>query len=475
MSDILWTSDELSRATQGQCNTTFTVNGLSIDSRTVKPGELYVSIPGDVHDGHDFAGKAITNGAAAVMIAHDTPLPEGAATLRVSNVMEALRQLATASRQRSKAVRLAVTGSVGKTTTKEMLRHVLAAHGTTHANAGNFNNHIGAPLTLARMPQDSRYGIFELGMDHAGEIEALSKLVAPEIAVITTIGVAHIAHFPEGQVGIAKAKAEIFAGLTGAALAVLPRDDAHYGLLATEAQNRGINNILSFGRHQDADAQLMELTHDILVARIQGETIRFHPPVMGEHMALNMLATLLAATAAGAPLASCVTALEGFAALKGRGLQRQVSIGSGTVTVIDDCYNANPQSMRAALAVLGDSKATRRVAVLGDMLELGEMEQDAHASLTDALEAAHVDQLFCCGTLMQHLWNVTPPARQGRWAPTAGELAADVAAALQPGDVVLVKGSRGAQVNINGVMSPSMAVILAAIDARAAERQRHAV
>ncbi len=470
MSGMVWTSKDLTMATGGQCTGTWQVSGISIDSRTVQPGDLFVAIKGDTLDGHDHAASALAKGAVAVLIDHrPTGLAADAPSLLVPDTLAALVALAKAARERCTGNLIAVTGSVGKTTTKEMLQHMASAQGRTHATYGNLNNHIGLPLTLARLPQDTKYGVFEIGMNHAGEIEPLARLLRAHIALITTISTTHIENFADGQLGIARAKSEIFAGLSGPAIAILPRASEFYTFAKDRALAAGAKRVLSFGTEPEADAQLLQcVLHDQsteVTARIGSRTLTYTVPLPGEHMAMNSVAALLALAQTGLDIERAAQSLVSFAPIKGRGVRKQF----GGVTVIDECYNASPLSMVAAIKVLGHSEAKgRRLAALGDMLELGTLGPTAHAELAASLCAAKVDQVYCCGPLMRHLWQALPESMKGAWAPDAKTLAPLVADAVQTGDILLVKGSRGQQIDIKGVMSPSMAVVIASLEAREA-------
>jgi UDP-N-acetylmuramoyl-tripeptide--D-alanyl-D-alanine ligase len=461
---MLWTSAELTAATTGTCHGTWQITGLSIDSRTVQPGDLFVAIKGDRLDGHDHAAAALEKGAAAVLVDHNPPKGNH---LLVNDTVAALVAIAKAARTRATGKLLAVTGSVGKTTTKEMLHHIAQAQGSAHATYGNLNNHLGLPLTLARHPRDAQIGVFEIGMNHPNEIAPLSRLLQPHIALITTIGTAHIENFTNGQEGIARAKAEIYAGLGTQGTAILPGDSEYCALAEADARGYGVSRFLRFGSKPEHDAQLVSCTVHAqstdVTARIGRRTLSYRLLVPGEHMAMNSIAALLAAHTAGLDLDKAVASLLSFAPLKGRGIRKQF-VG---VTVIDECYNASPLSMIAAIKVLGQSDG-RKIAALGDMLELGTTAPTAHAELAPVLAAAGVEKVFCCGPLMLHLWNALPAPMKGAHAADAKSLAPLVAAACKSGDVLLVKGSRGQQVEIKGVMSPSMAVIIAALEAKEA-------
>jgi UDP-N-acetylmuramoyl-tripeptide--D-alanyl-D-alanine ligase len=474
----LWTIADLQQILQAEILPTVlaqelvssAVTGVSIDTRSLQAGDLYISLVGEVHDGHKFAAKAIELGAAACLNHHavDGGLPAGAIELRVANTEAALVQLAQAARDRAQAKLVAITGSSGKSTTKEIMTSVIAGQSRVEATAGNLNNHIGLPLSLARLHPDTPYGVFELGMNHAGEIANLTRVLKPHVAIITTIGTAHIEFFTDGQQGIARAKAEIFEGVQPGGCAIIPHEAHAIDILRSAAAQYGVTQVRSFGKDHAADAVLLSCTPlpqggSQVRARLSGREIDFSWGLMGEHNATNALAVLLAVEALGLDMGKALHSLGQIEPLKGRG-SRAVY---GDVLVIDDCYNANPQSMVAALANLGACQPStaqgRKIAVLGPMFELGEQGPALHAGLLPALEAAGVDQLFCCGELMQHLWAIVPQKMQGAWAESAAALAPLVAGAVQAGDCVLVKGSRGQQVMIEGKMCPSMAQVIAAI------------
>ncbi len=472
MSETLWSSNEITAATQGSVTGSWNVTGVSIDNRTMQPGELFVAISGEHHDGHDHAGVALRKGAGGLLLSHEvSEIGKDAPVVMVPDSLKALEALARAARVRSSATIIGVTGSVGKTTAKEMLHHIGEAQMPTHATLGNLNNHIGLPLTLARFPKSAKLGVFELGMNNPNEIAPLVDILRPQIAFITTVSTAHIENFADGQIGITKAKAEIFAHMDGAGIAVLPRDCDQYDLLVSEAKRQGVQHILSFGTHAEADARIVSLDlhpeSSNISALINGKAVNYTLPLAGAHMAMNSLGALLTADAAGLDVAQAAISLSSFVPLKGRGVKKVF----GDITVIDESYNASPLSMQAAIKVLAQTPATRRVAVLGQMNELGSHAPKAHADLEADLTAANVDLVFCCGDHMKHLWHKLTRAKQGAWAPSARDLSPLVAKNLQAGDVVLVKGSRGEQVNIKGVMSPTMMQVIAAIEAEVKSKE----
>src|SRR3954454_18972116 len=415
MSAPLWTSSDMATAMRAVINGALpnAISGLSIDSRTILPGEAYFAIKGDVHDGHDFVTAALQKGAALAVVAaaqrekfpHDAPL------LVVDDVLAALVDLARAARARLGAEVIAVTGSVGKTSTKEALRRVLSAQGETHASAASFNNHWGVPLSLARCPASVRFAVFEIGMNHAGEIRPLVKLVRPHVAVITTVEPVHLEFF-SGIEAIADAKAEIFEGLEPGGAVVLNRDNAQFERLERRAAELRIKNIVSFGTHRDADARLIDIALHATCSAVHADILKhdltYKLGMPGRHMAMNSLAVLAAASLAGADIALSGLALSQAQPAAGRGVRHVLEVGHGEATLIDESYNANPASMAAALNVLGAATIGpqgRRIAVLGDMLELGPTAAELHRSLIEAVRANHIDLVYCCGPLMRNLWD----------------------------------------------------------------------
>ena len=428
------------------------ITGVSIDSRSIDEGDAFFAIKGDRLDGHEFARPALARGASLAVVAQSRLASFGALQaplVVVDDVMKALGGLAGAARARSEAKIIAVTGSAGKTTTKDMLRLALSRSGATHAAPASFNNHWGVPLTLSRMPQDAAFGVFEIGMNHAGEITPLTKLVRPHVAIITTIEPVHLGAFSSVE-DIARAKAEIFAGIEPGGAAILNRDNPHFALLARLAKEAGVAHVVSFGRHPDADAKLGDVTlgpaGSEILAEIDGEDIVYELGIAGEHMALNSLAVLAAVQAVGADVAAAAESLAEFSAGAGRGRRVLLKLPRGSAILIDEAYNANPASMIAALDVLSrvePHEQGRRVAILGDMLELGANEAEMHAALAEPIEAASVDCVHLVGDAMSALWEALPPERRGVYAQSVDELAAMIADDIVSGDVIMVKGSNG--------------------------------
>ncbi|WP_027068151.1 UDP-N-acetylmuramoyl-tripeptide--D-alanyl-D-alanine ligase [Euryhalocaulis caribicus] len=441
MTDPLWRAEDAAAATGGRLTGgPWVANGVSIDTREIKADDLFVALK-DQRDGHEFVASAFGNGASAALVERESGAgPE----LVVDDTLQALRNLGAAARERSDARRVAVTGSVGKTSVKEALAAVFAKAGRAHASARSFNNHWGAPLTLARMPADTRRAVFELGMNHAGELTDLSGLVKPHIAAITRIGEAHIGFFKSIE-AIADAKAEIFSGLEADGVAVINADDPQSGRLRAAAGDR---RIVTFGRAADADARILDYSSGDTGGEgeiaVFGETVKFQIPIPGAHWAENAACVFACAAMADIDARTTAAALSAFQAPAGRGGVIQASADGKSFTLIDDSYNANPVSMRAALAALGGRQPEgegRRIAVLGEMLELGDDAADYHARLAGPIAAAGVDLVFVSGELMGALWDALPAsARGGRYA-SGGEVSDALRGAIRPGDVVLVKGS----------------------------------
>lgn len=450
----LWTAAEAVTATGGSSAADWLATGVSIDSRSLAAGDLFFALRGPNHDGHDFVACALARGAAAAVVDREPPgFPATARLLRVTDALAGLAALGGAARARSRARIVAVTGSVGKTGTKEALRLALAASDMAYASAGGLNNQWGVPLSLARLPSEAAYGIFELGMNHPGEIADLTRLVRPHIAVITTVEPAHLGFFPSVE-AIADAKAEIFLGLEPGGVAILNRDNPYYARLASAAKRGGAAKVIAFGVHPDAAVRLIDCVLDprgsAVEAAVFGSVLQFRVPVPGRHWVINALAVLAAAGAAEADLGSAAAALAALEALPGRGRRHELAWRGGTLTVIDESYNASPAAMRAALAVLGVTEpevGARRVAVLGDMLELGDAAERLHRELAEPLDAAKVDRVFLVGNAMVSLYHALPEGKRGGLWRSADDAIPELLRFLEPGDVVTVKGSRGVRVS----------------------------
>ncbi len=451
---VLYTTDEMVAATAGTLSgAPGAVRGLSIDTRTLAPGDAFFAITGENSDGHAYVDKALAAGAALCVVAADRAgtFPAGAPLLVVRDVLAALVDLARAARARTTARIVAVTGSVGKTSTKEALRLALAADGETHASAASYNNHWGVPLSLARLPRTARYGVFEVGMNHPGEITPLVELVRPHVAVITTVEAVHAAYFT-GIEQIADAKAEIFDGLGADGVAVLNADNPLLPRLRMRADEKGVGRIVTFGAAEGADVRLKEVAlqpaGSVAVVDVLGTEVTLKVPMPGRHVVQNMLAVLAAVKLAGADLALAALALARLEPPPGRGRPLTLALAGGGATLVDESYNANPASMCAALDVLGRAPVGpkgRRIAVLGDMLELGPESPAHHAGLAGPIGAAGIDQVYCAGPLMHALWEALPAQRRGGYAEHAAQLEPMVAAAIRAGDTLMVKGSNGSR------------------------------
>jgi UDP-N-acetylmuramoyl-tripeptide--D-alanyl-D-alanine ligase len=435
----LWEGEELAIAA-GSRDPGFAATGISIDTRSLVPGDLFVALKAD-RDGHDFVANAFAKGAAGALVSRDV---DSGPALRVEDTLAALTRLGEFARARAAAKIVAVTGSVGKTTTKEMLRRVLRAFGTVHAADASYNNHIGVPLTLARLPRDTKFAVLEIGMNHPGEISPLARLARPHVAIITGVERVHLGLLGSEE-AIAEEKATIFRGLVAGGTAILPRDCAFLSVLA-----RGVpagEKRLTFGGRDLSDARLIAADSDAascdVVANVAGTVVRFRLAAPGRHMALNAMAVLAACQALGLDLERAAAALDGFAPLAGRGARRGITVADGTALLLDESYNASGASIRAACAVLA-LQPGRHVAVLGDILELGEDAEDEHLALRDDVAAA-ADLVFVCGPMMSEMFDTLPAAKQGARAPDAATLAPLVAGALADGDAVLVKGSYGSR------------------------------
>jgi UDP-N-acetylmuramoyl-tripeptide--D-alanyl-D-alanine ligase len=467
VAEPLWTSDAIGRATGGRANgAAFAATGVSIDTRSLEVGDLFVALTGET-DGHAYIPQALAKGAAGVLAAR--PVGDGP-TILVDDTLEALERLGLAARDRAPQVRRgAVTGSVGKTSITQAIAAGLALAGPSHNSVKSYNNHIGVPLSLARMPRATERAVFEVGMNHADEIEPLTRMIAPHAVAITTVGAVHTENFADGEAGVARAKAEIFAGLKPGGVAVLNADNSWFSLLKDAAE--GVDaDIATFGVAETCDARLLDfaLTEDgaVIRARLHGDELEFAIRQSGFHWGLNSLAVLLMLEALDVGRATALDTLAGFAPLEGRGAARQVGVSGGAFVLIDDSYNANPISMTAALRSLGARQAKgRRIVALTDMLELGADAAQRHADIALDIEAAGVDLVFCAGPLRAALWEALPPTRRGGYADNAIALAPQLVDAVAPGDVVLVKGSKGSQASL-------VAAALAAIAPASAERGR---
>ncbi|HEX3350213.1 MAG TPA: UDP-N-acetylmuramoyl-tripeptide--D-alanyl-D-alanine ligase [Acetobacteraceae bacterium] len=443
----LWTAADLQAATGGNLARAFECTGVSIDSRAIGKGELFVALI-DRRDGHDFVSDALVRGAAAGLVSRRPDnVPADAPLLTVPDTLAGLHALGRFGRARFGGRVAAVTGSVGKTTTKEMLRTVLGAFGPTHASAASYNNQWGVPLTLARMPPGDAFAVIEIGMNMPGEIAPLARLAAPRVTLITAIEKAHLGHLGS-LCAIADEKAAIMEGLVAGGVAVLPADTPALSRLERGAGGRETR---LFGERANAWARLITATADAdgtdVVADVDGARVSFRLAAPGRHMAMNAVGALAVAATLGLDVTRAAAALAGFAPMAGRGARRCIRTRGGKALLLDESYNASAAAVRAALGVLELQAGRRKIAVLGDMLELGEHGASEHAGLAPAVLAG-ADLLFTCGSLMETLFRAIPPARRGAHAADSAALAPIVAEAVRPGDAVLVKGSLGSRMKL---------------------------
>ncbi|MDK8872142.1 UDP-N-acetylmuramoyl-tripeptide--D-alanyl-D-alanine ligase [Paracoccus sp. SSJ] len=439
----LWTSQDAAEATGGRATRDFAVGGVSIDTRTIRPGDLFVALQA-ARDGHDFVARALEKGAGAALVSR---IPEGVAPdaplLVVPDVLPALEALGRAGRARMRGKIVAITGSVGKTSTKEMARVALAGQGRVHAAEASYNNHWGVPLTLARMPEDTDFAIVEIGMNHPGEIEPLARLARPHVAMVTTVAAAHLEAFGAIE-GIAREKGAIFRGLIQPGTAIIPEDLPVTQLLRDCADDAAAI-VIGFGQQGMARPLNAETLDGVtrVRARVLGETVDFTLASAGTHFVMNAVGMLAALSAAGADVAEAAKHLSDWRPPLGRGAVEDLD----GIRLIDDAYNSNPTSLSAGLATLARLTGGRRVAILGDMLELGPDEIALHAGMAGDPAMEAVDLVHTAGPRMRALHEALPPGRRGMHAETAAELAGKVGELVASGDIVLVKGSKSSKVS----------------------------
>ena len=449
---FLWDAQSIAEATGGQASAEFASSGVEIDSRDVRPGDLFVALKGEALDGHQFLDAAFAKGAAAALVDRPVPYPH----VLVEDTGAALRALAAAARDRTPARIIGVTGSVGKTGVKEAIFAALdrSSRGAAHRSVRSYNNHVGVPLSLARMPAASRFGVFEMGMNHAGEIDTLTRQVRPHVALITAIAPAHIENLGSIE-AIADAKAEIFAGLEKGGTAIIPADSPQSAQLCAAAERQGVK-VITFGRAADADMRLIDAIPSanggsLVTVQFGAGRLVYSIAEPGEHWVMNSLGVMAAVNAAGGDMNAAGLALAEMGGLKGRGARHRVAAPGGKALVIDESYNANPASMRATLAQLAQTPAARRVAVLGSMKELGDFSDRFHAALLDPIREADLDLVLLVGEEMKVLAREIAHQRGGRgdrqagYSPTAPirwrRWSSWMRSGLLGGDAVLVKGS----------------------------------
>lgn len=459
---ILWTLPDLISVLNGEALNPSAdheaIRGISINTRTLEKGDVFIAIKGDINDGHDYVKDAFEKGASAAIVdtnacndSSDWPL------IKVKDTMKALEQLGQAARDRCAAKRIGITGSVGKTGTKELLKAGFGAIGRSYASAASHNNHWGVPLSLSGLHPDTDFGIFEMGMNHAGEIAPLTAQVAPHIAIITTIAGVHTEAFEDGIEGIAHEKAEIFSTMAGDGIAILPRDNEYFDLLKSIAAEKGVQKILSFGEHENADARLISCliaaNGSRVKAEILGEEIEYTLGIAGKHIALNSLSVLLSVAVSGGDIKAAAREMGKITPVTGRGTREhiQTSEKDNPITLIDESYNASPVAMRASfkvLAMIDPGRGGRRIAVLGDMRELGNRGPQLHKELAIPLQAEGIDLVYTSGPLMKNLHDELPQDMRGRHTEDSAEMAKIVPDVLTPGDVVMVKGSLGSKMKV---------------------------
>jgi UDP-N-acetylmuramoyl-tripeptide--D-alanyl-D-alanine ligase len=440
----LWDSTDIATATSGAASAAFDVSGVTFDSREVGQGDLFVALTGETTDGHKFLDQAFDRGASGAIVSQDTPHPN----VRVPDTFAALEALAKASRARTAARIVGVTGSAGKTGTKEALFAALdrSPAKSAHRSVKSYNNHTGVPLSLARMPAESDYGVFEMGMNHPGELAHLTTLVRPHVAIVTAIAPAHAAFFPD-ESAIADAKGEIFQGLEPGGVAIIPHDSPHRERLVAAAAPHAARTV-TFGIDEGADVRAIEAVKaanggTFVTARVGGRELSYTISQPGQHWVSNSLAVLAAVDAVGGDLGLAGLALADLGGLAGRGARFLVQAGQGRALVIDEAYNANPASMRVTLAVLADETATRRIAVLGEMRELGDKSDEYHAALAGPVRDAGVQLVILVGERMKPLAEALEGKVEIVHVPDAAAARDRLTATLEAGDAVLIKGSNG--------------------------------
>lgn len=457
----LWTAADAAIATGGETTGAWQADGVSIDTRTLKPGDLFVALK-DIRDGHEFVATAFEKGAAAALVTHrPADVPADAPLLIVPDVLRGLEALGRSARARTQAKVIGVTGSVGKTSTKEMLRTVLGYQGKTHAAEASYNNHWGVPLTLARMPAETQFAVIEIGMSNPGEIAPLSKLAKPHVGLVTTVAAAHLEAFGALE-GIAHEKGSILEGVLAGGVAVLNGDILTAPILEEYATDQ---TVVWFGHDPHFDWYIKDVRiapeATVITACHAGQDYLFKLSLPGRHFAMNAVGVLAAVQALGGDPTQAARDLAEWLPPSGRGQREKIVLDAAvelsTLDLIDDAFNANPTSMAAAFEVLaatsptdgiGRVKKGRRVAILGDMLELGPDAGAAHRNLSRNNHLQSADLIHCSGPLMHQLWTALPEGKRGRYAETAQDMAAQAARLVDAGDVVLVKGSKGSKVSL---------------------------
>jgi UDP-N-acetylmuramoyl-tripeptide--D-alanyl-D-alanine ligase len=444
----LWTSQEIAEVCGGKCSGSWTAGRVVLDSRKIRRGDLFIALPGERVDGHEFVADAIGKGASGAVVYRECDAVDADRLVIVPNVLEALQKLGKAARHRSQAKVAGITGSVGKTSAKEMLKTIFEQQFVTYATEGNYNNHIGLPWMLANMPKHTEVAVIEMGMNHAGEIDVLTRIAEPDAALITAVEAVHIEFF-ESVEGIADAKAEIMAGIRHSGSVVLPADNPHFARLKSRADEYGIAYI-SFGYSKEADYRVIKneySTHGQLVAvEIKNKRYDYTVGALGEHWGVLSAGVLALGVLCGADIVKACESLAGFTEPPGRGQLRNIVLPQGNISVIDDSYNASPASVKAALRRMQAMPCSgRKILALGDMLELGEQAPQMHADLADDIAAAGIDSVYTAGQLSRYLHDSLPDTLRGNHAEDSKKLVEPIENRLNEGDVLLVKGSRGSR------------------------------
>ncbi|WP_343562357.1 UDP-N-acetylmuramoyl-tripeptide--D-alanyl-D-alanine ligase [Kiloniella sp. b19] len=454
---VLWTAEQAAQATGGINTANWEATGLSLNTRTIEPGDLFFALQGPTFDGHDFVRDAFDKGASVAVVHHAIEnLPDNAPLLKVDDTLAALNRMGAAARSSSPAKFVGVTGSAGKTSVKEALAHCLGEQAVTSASAASFNNHWGVPLSLCRMHPDSAFAINEMGMSAAGEIRELTKLVQPDVAIITTIAPAHMEFFNSLE-EIAAAKSEIFESMSADGIAILNRDHELFEQMAAAARTSGVTDIRTFGYHPDATYRVLradcQADRSVIEANLRGMEVAFTLASPGEHWIMNAAAVLAAVDALGADIERAMASLATLPGLSGRGERSTLALpqGKGTVHLIDESYNANPASVRAMLKMLGEQKPAgtgRRIAVLGDMLELGRDSERFHGELSEPVMENSIDAVYACGSQMQALKKSLSNDLVVVHEASSTELTSRLLPDLQDGDIIAVKGSLGSRMAV---------------------------
>lgn len=456
-SNSIWTAKDAIKATGGICaSQDWYANGISIDTRTIRKNDIFVALVGENGDGHDYVGQAIEKGASVAIVTKKIKSVDEAKLLIVKDTLKAMEDLGRAARTRTSAKIIGITGSVGKTGTKEMLATAFGALGQTHASVKSYNNHWGVPLSLSSMHAGTDFGIFEMGMNHAGEITPLTKMVKPDIAIITTIAPVHIEHFENGIDGIINAKAEIFEGVVENGDVILNCDIESFDILKAKAEAKKLK-VYSFGEHEGASARIIDCLEAAngsrVKANILGEEVNFNLQIAGRHIVCNAMAILLAVKLVGEDVQKAAKALVHQEPIIGRGKREIIPTQEkdNPIILIDESYNASPVAMNAAfkvLALIDPGRGGRRIAILGDMLELGKDSIKMHTDLALPLKTCNVDLVYTCGKNMKKLYEQLPSNQRGIHKDSSRELAQIVPDVLVPGDVVMVKGSLGSKMGL---------------------------